>query len=168
MRRKVIRNSVFETNSSSCHSVSVQGKSESNYYIIVNGDTVEVKLDEYGWSGYPCDDFYSKLAYALSMVLHTEYPDFNHWDEDFWVDQNILETLDGYKLLLKSVNEHSGFKCKKIAIIRIDSDFPYGYIDHQSCEGYNSLQDFLDDWNVDVDRFLFDDNVVVHIDNDNH
>ena len=167
MRRKVIRNSVFETNSSSCHSVSVRGKSESNYYarIIVNGDTVEVELDEYGWSGYPCDDFDSKLAYALSMVLHTEYQGFDHWDENFRVNQEKLEKCAGYKLLLDAINKHGD--CEKIIIKPKVGFYPYGYIDHQSYENYDSLQDFLDDWNVDAERFLFDDNVVVHIDNDN-
>ena len=165
--KKVIRYGMFETNSSSCHSVTVKGKyNKDDYVLIVNhSGIISVYLDEYGWNGDPCDDFQSKLAYAMSMVLNTEYPDFQYWNEDFFVDENILEELDGYKMLLNAINERC--KCKQIVIKRRRDFYPYGYIDHQSCE-YASLQDFLDDWNVDVNRFLFDDNVVVHIDNDNH
>lgn len=164
MAKKVIRQDVFETNSSSCHSVSVRGKEINNHYRI--DDVMEVTLDEYGWSGDPCDDFKSKLEYALSMVLHTEYPNFNHYDEDFEVDQNILEQLVGYKTLLNAIRLHGS--CEKIYINKTHGYYPYGYIDHQSYEHYNSLQEFLDDWNVSAERFLFDDGVVVYIDNDNH
>lgn len=163
--RKVVRYGVFETNSSSMHTVTVHGKRNINKRY--NPDSViETYLDEYGWNGYPCDDFNSKLEYALLMVLHTEYPDFRYYDEDFVIDQNILEECEGYRLLLDTINEHG--KCEKIIIKKNNSYYPYGYIDHQSYEGYNSLQDFLNDWNVDAERFLFDDGVTVWIDNDNH
>lgn len=167
--RKTIRYGMFETNSSSCHSVTVKGKYNKDDYVLIanHSGVISVSLDEYGWDGDPCYDFDSKLAYAMSMVLHTEYPNFNHYDEDFVVDQEVLEDLNGYKMLLNAIKERC--KCNQIVIKRHNMDYyPYGYIDHQSYEDYDSLQDFLDDWNVDVDRFLFDDGVVVHIDNDNH
>lgn len=164
--KRVMRSNVWETNSSSMHTVTVQGKRNINEYYRIS-DIIEVRLDEYGWSGDPCDDFMSKLAYAMSMVLHTEYPGFSSYDDDFVVDQDTLEELPGYKLLIDAIREH-GY-CEKIVIKRRDGAyFPYGYIDHQSYEDYSSLQDFLDDWNVDAEQFLFADNVTVWIDNDNH
>lgn len=163
MGRKVIRSSMFETNSSSCHTVSVRGREMYTNYSI---NSIEITLDEYGWDGDPCDDFRSKLAYALSMVLHTEYPSFNPYDDNFIVEQEVLEQLEGYKTLLNAIRLHG--KCEKIHINKTRGWYPYGYIDHQSHEDYNSLQEFLDDWNVSAERFLFDDGVVVHIDNDNH
>lgn len=164
--KRAMRDNVWETNSSSMHTVTVRGKRNINNYYRIN-DIIEVYLDEYGWDGDPCDDFMSKLAYAMSMVLHTEYPGFNHYDDDFIVDQEILEELHGYKMLINAIREH-GY-CEKIVIERRDGTFyPYGYIDHQSFEGYSSLQDFLDDWNVDAETLLFDDNVTIWIDNDNH
>lgn len=165
--RKVIRYAIWESNSSSMHTLSVRGKRnvDSSYY--PSNVNIEIRLDEYGWNGYPCDDFHSKLAYAMSMVLHTEYPGFKYYNEDFIIDQDTLESLDGYKLLLDAINKH--VKCERVIIKRNNSAFyPYGYIDHQSYEDYGCLQDFLDDWNVDAERYLFDDGVVVHIDNDNH
>ena len=164
--KRVMRSNVWETNSSSMHTVTVQGKRNINEYYRIS-DIIEVRLDEYGWSGAPCDDFMSKLAYAMSMVLHTEYPGFSSYDDNFVVDQDTLEELPGYKLLIDAIREH-GY-CEKIVIERRDGAyFPYGYIDHQSYEDYSSLQDFLDDWNVDAEQFLFADNVTVWIDNDNH
>jgi len=162
--KRVIRNGVYETNSSSCHTVSIRGKWKDNGYTVI-GNIISVYMDEYGWNGDPCDSFISKLSYALCMVLMTEYPGFSHWDEYFEVNQEVLEGLDGYKLLLDAINNHGS--CQKIVIKKRRSFYPYGYIDHQSCEHYKSLSDFLNDWNVDAERFLFDDDVVVWIGNDN-
>ena len=165
---KVIRNNIWETNSSSSHTVSINGKENITKYAFVgDSKSLAVYLDEYGWNGDPCDDFMSKLEYAMCMVLMTEYPDFKYWDEDFDVNQTVLESLDGYQLLLNAVRtQFPG--CKEIAIKKNRGFYPYGYIDHQSCENYSSLRDFLEDWNLTAERYLFDYGVVVHIGNDNH
>ena len=163
--KRVIRNGVFESNSSSMHSVSVRGERNLNEYYHPDG-VIAIKLDEYGWEGDSLCDFYDKLEYAMSMVLHTEYPGFNHFNK-FTVDQDELESLEGYKLLLDAIRKHGD--CERIIIKKRNSYvYPYGYIDHQSYEDYSSLADFLKDWNIDAERYLFDDDVVVHIDNDNH
>ena len=166
---KVIRNSVWETNSSSMHTVSIKGKKDITKYAFVgDSKSLAVHLDEYGWNGPDCDDFMSKLEYAMCMVLMTEYPDFNYWDEHgFTVNQTVLESLDGYQLLLNAVRTQFP-ECEEIVIKKNDGYYPYGYIDHQSCESYHSLKDFLEDWDLDVERYLFDYSVVVHIDNDNN
>ena len=165
---KVIRNSVWETNSSSSHTVSIRGKKNITKYAFVgDSKSLGIHLDEYGWSGPDCDDFMSKLEYAMCMVLMTEYPDFRYWDEHgFTVNQTVLESLDGYQLLLSAVRTQFP-DCKEIVIKKNDGYYPYGYIDHQSCENYSSLRDFLEDWNLTAERYLFDYGVVVHIDNDN-
>lgn len=164
--KKNIRNSVFETNSSSVHTVSIKGDFDT-FSIAFGSKEIVLYLQEYGWSGPPCCGFFQKLSYAMSMVLHTEYPNFNIWDDDFYIDEDILEKLNGYQLLLNTINIYNK-NCKKITICRNDDAFyPYGYIDHQSYEDYHCLQDFFDDWNITVERFLFDNNVVVYISNDN-
>lgn len=164
--KRTLRFNCFETNSSSMHTVTVRGKRKINEDWIKDYGVIHVVIDEYGWSGYPCDDFMSKLAYAMAMVLMTEYPGFSCWDEVFTLDQDTLKSLAGYNTILDAINLHS--KCEEIVIEKnTASYYPYGYIDHQSCK-YSSLQDFLADWNVDAERFLFDDDVIVWIDNDNH
>ena len=170
--KKVIRDGCFETNSSSMHSVTVRGKYEYNNdrvpMTIDDDGYIGVWTDEYGWYGDSCDTWYTKLGYAFCMVLITEYPDDVIYDNNAVVDQEVLEKLQGYQTLLAALKEHNS-SCKGIYIYRDKGSFyPYGYIDHQSCEDYSSLQEFLDDWNVDAERYLFDDNVVVMIDNDNH
>lgn len=163
--KRVIRDCVFETNSSSMHSVSVHGNRSINKYYKLD-KVIEIRLGEYGWSGDPLYDFPDKLPYAMLMVLYTEYPGFNPYDDDFVVDQEELKKLNGYKTLLEAIRKHDD--CEAIAIKKKIGFYPYGYIDHQSYEDYSSLADFLKDWNVDAERFLFDDDVVVYIDNDNH
>lgn len=169
--KRVIRRRMFESNSSSMHTVTVQGKKNVDEAWIPNRSddgVIKIELDEYGWNGDGCWSFRTKLAYALSMILHTEYPGFNQYDESFVVDSDVLHECLGYKLLMDTIHKHIPW-CEEIEIKkRSDYFYPYGYIDHQSYEDYHSLQDFLDDWNVDVERYLFDNGVVVHIDNDNH
>lgn len=163
--KKIIRYNIFESNSSSCHTISVGKRRSINDYYHPD-EVIMIELDEYGWAGDPLYGFYSKLAYAMSMILHTEYPGYSSYDDDFTVDQEKLEELNGYKILLEAINEHGN--CEKIVIKKKNGYYPYGYIDHQSYEDYSSLADFLADWNVDAERYLFDDTVVVYIDNDNH
>jgi hypothetical protein len=42
-----------------------------------------------------------------------------------------------------------------------------GYIDHQSYEDYSSVRDFLDDYGVTAEEFVFDAGVVLYTSNDN-
>ena len=164
----VRRKKVFETNSSSCHSIAIYGKPD--YCVNFSTDSygnITVELGEYGWNGDPLDDFYSKLAYAISIVLHTEYPGFNNYDSDFYVDDDTLRECPGYQAIVDCICQVKD--CEGILIKREDNDFyPYGYIDHQSYEDYKCFQDFLDDYGIDLYRFLFDYNIGVNIDNDNH
>ena len=164
---RAIREKVWETNSSSSHTVTVRGKEMISKYVFGKSDYLPVYLGEYGWNSDPCDEFMSKLEYAMCMVLMTEYPNFGYWERGFTVNQTVLESLDGYQLLLNAVRTQFP-DCKEIVIKKNDGYYPYGYIDHQSCEGYSSLRDFLEDWNLTAERYLFDYGVVVHIDNDNH
>ena len=162
--KRVIRDNAFESNSSSMHTVTVRKNGRPSTYWI--SQEIEVRLGEYGWSGDPCDDFYSKLAYAMCMVLMTEYPNFEFWKEDFVVDQDLLEKLPGYQLLIKAIRKKGD--CERIIIEKkYGSYYPYGYIDHQSCENYKCLKDFFDDWEIDAETYLFDDGVDVLILNDN-
>lgn len=174
---KKVRNGVFETNSSSTHSVSISRKN-SNYYNedclnshIDYDDKVHVEFGEFGWEIASYDSPYKKLQYAVTMLVETEGKNITSVDD-------LFET-DGFKLINDAVADYC--HCDGIWI---DSDMKMdsydwngethiyinhdGYIDHQSCEDYSSVQDFLDDYGVDITKFIFDDGVCVHTDNDNH
>lgn len=174
---KTIRRNVFETNSSSTHSVSVSNKNSSyceDYCLnpfIDYDDKVHVRFGEFGWEIDSYGTPYGKLQYVVTMLAETEGSKVSTLDEFF-------ET-DGFKLINDAVADYC--HCDGIWIdsdmkmncyewngtthIYLDHD---GYIDHQSCETYNSVQDFLDDYGVDITQFLFDSGVVIHTDNDNH
>ena len=111
-----------------------------------------------------------KLQYIITMLAETECRNIDTVDE-------LFET-EGFKLVNDAVAEYCHcdgiwingdmkMKCYEwdnATHVYFSHD---GYIDHQSCD-YNSVQDFLDDYNVDVTQFIFNDNVVVITDNDNH
>lgn len=141
-----VRRGVFETNSSSMHSISVMGAPRMVDKSVFPDELV-LTGDEYGWSGPPLTSYVDKLNYMV-----TEY----QYRED------MLE-------LIRTVYEdYTG----KRLVIDIDED-DYIYIDHQSqgtiaefigyFEGYEekSLNEALAD-------FIFNENKFIIIDNDNH
>lgn len=175
---KTIRHNVFETNSSSTHSVSVSHKTTSLYnsdclndYIDSFDNKVHVRFGEFGWEIESYVLPYDKLQYIVTMLVETEGNNITKVD-DLW------ET-EGFKLINDAVADYCN--CDGIWIdenMELDSytwdgkEHYYisheGYIDHQSCEDYKSVQDFLDYYGVNITDFIFNTGVVVHTDNDNH
>lgn len=170
---KQIRRGVFETNSSSSHSVSINSRGElKKSYLIVDSydNKVHVPLGEFGWEIETYDSQLDKLSYLCTMAVET-YQGFPSV-EDFFESNN-------FKIINEAIANYCN--CDGIHIdtkLKVDS-YTYdkkttyylehdGYIDHQSCEDYGSLQDFLDDYNTDVINFIFNSGVLVHTDNDNH
>ena len=158
-----IRKNVFETNSSSCHSVSISqnktGLSASNYYQTSPDGFLHTTMGEFGWGYDEFYDFGNKLKYALTMVEETEVGRFENS-----VPQKFYDSV-GFHQIEDAVKKKIG--CNGILIEPLKGYWTYGYIDHQSCEDYDSLQDFLDDYGVTIEDFLFNEDVVLIIDNDN-
>jgi hypothetical protein len=144
---KVVRNSVFETNSSSSHSLSL-GSDDLNTQPFDNQDTergyIEVGCGEYGWEIETYTSVYSKISYLITYV--DESTDCLSTD----VDPRI-------GLIKQVIKDYSG----------LDSVFIYGtgYIDHQSMDvpaeiiegGYETIR-----------QFLFSKDSYFETDNDNH
>lgn len=159
MKRQV-RNSVFETNSSSTHSFTY-GKTYNDLVVEEDG-YVHTDLGEFGWE---IEDYYessSKLAYILlaatSFTGHTFWwasnDDFSERLESFKKTQEYMEIEDAVKTRMS---------CEGI-IIDENSE---GYIDHQSLE-YDSFDSWLADTGASsIEDFIFGD-IVLHTDNDNH
>ena len=157
--KKVIRRSIFETNSSSVHSISVSNTAKLSEYPEGNEDTIIITPGEYGWDGDDVAGFVEKVRYLMTMILDYEYE---------WNEENHTLIPDNMKLdLLKSdvnwqkicgvVREH---KHKELVPY-----IPEGcrfYVDHQSCMSLNA---FLG--KMSLEEFLFNPAVVVEIDNDN-
>lgn len=175
---KTIRSNVFETNSSSTHSVSISHNVASLYgsdclsnYIEFYDNKVHVRFGEFGWEIESYVLPYDKLQYIVTMLVETEGNNITKVD-DLWETER-------FKLINDAVADYCN--CDGIWIdenMKLDSyiwdgkEHYYisheGYIDHQSYEDYKSVQDFLDDYGVNITDFIFNTGVVVHTDNDNH
>ena len=155
-----MRKNVFETNSSSEHSISF-AKPEKNYVLhdnlFIRDGVLEIELGQFGWGIDWYNDPYTKLQYALTMVYsgETPYTDDGTWDKS----KEAFYKTDGFNEIFNLL--HKKYDIEEIKIKSFD-----GYIDHNSC--YGSLDDFLNDYNVTLEDFIFNPNVILNIDNDNH
>lgn len=169
---KKIRYDAFESNSSSSHSLLIRKPGRMNYERIKAepyDNLVHIEFGEFGWGIDTYYDTETKLSYAATMVAETE---------EFGSEDEFYKTAG-----MKAINELIQDKCHCNGVCVDYPNFQLesytwngetkhylshnGYIDHQSSD-YKSLQDFLNDWNITLERFIFDDNVGLLIDNDNH
>lgn len=166
-----IRNSVFETNSSSTHSISIGGGnpdriSEFNSLgkYIDEDNYLHIKFMGFGWGYDFYCDAYTKLVYLIQMICLTHGIDLDSW----WTVNkspehvmNNLNDVDEWEWINNYIRKWFGIE--GIYIDSVD-----GYIDHQSYEYYRSAKDFLNAYELTIEEFLFNPNVKLIIDNDNH
>ena len=170
---KKIRYDAFENNSSSSHSLLIRKPGRMNYERIKAepyDNIVHIGFGEFGWGIDTYYDAETKLSYAVTMVAETE--EFN--------SENEFYETDGMKAINELIQDkcHCNGVCVDYPNFHTESYNTWdgktrhymshnGYIDHQSSD-YDSLQDFLDTWDITLERFIFDNNVGLLIDNDNH
>lgn len=138
---KNVRQSVFETNSSSTHAVSI-GDTDSKVLndlprLDDNGNFVMTVDGEYGWGYETYNGVYTKIDY---MARQAENDDLR---------LNVLKDI---------IKEYTG--AKKVYFI-----FDYGYIDHQSNGSFNGL--FDPENKEKLVTFLFNPESTLIISNDN-
>ena len=159
-----IRRGVFETNSSSSHSVTIKGNEEwrgmENLPKNENNE-VEVELGWYSWGPDELTTPSEKLSYLVTMIAED-----HNYDEDNFDFEKSYKELPEIKQLESELKEYgySGI---------VITDFSDYCIDHQSlytnANDAFSYQNFLKDWHVtSVAEFLFNPGICVIIDNDNH
>jgi hypothetical protein len=140
---KLIRKSTFETNSSSCHTVTV-GSSGVFEGITPNEDNlIWVPSIDFGWGQDTFTSPSERLAYAYIYA--------RDWSSN--LDQHHMSILH------KVVCEHTGAD----GILPEDD---CGYIDHQSVESHDLHYLFADE--SKLKSFIFDRDSIVETDNDNH
>lgn len=88
---KIVRNGVFETNSSSCHSLILNGKMDGHKSSIY-GDVLTIDLQDYGWETVTYDGVLKKLNYIASSMVSSD-------------NMNSL-----YDLLAKIIEENSNIE----------------------------------------------------------
>jgi hypothetical protein len=144
----VKRTGIFETNSSSCHSISVVGGkyTPSKFPCSPDGRVCEVYPGEFGWGPEEYRDAVMKASYCLTYAK--ERP-----------DEGTGYLLERLERVLKDMTG-----ARYIEFLSVGGYYPWGYIDHQSShvcgEVFTSDQDLKD--------FIFNPASVLIIDNDNH
>ena len=178
---KVVRNNVFETNSSSTHSLSIKrnrsGKYDYNFPLQQNGKCPIIfgRNYDFGWGDAIYRDAYAKLNYLACMAFecHNQLM-YKVGRERITQLDEILNLKDMKKLntvMKKNVKGFTGFSINSQDISRFRTE-PYRLylnysIDHQSWEDYKNIDEFLSRYRITLENFLFNPNVVLIIGNDN-
>lgn len=150
-----IRKNVFETNSSSSHSLTL---SESDIIAqpftdeVLRAGTIFVTKDEYGWEWHRYYSTSNKMDYLFTQMFRDSIPGGNPHE----VTAQLREDNARFDMLCRVVEEHTGVKV-------LASPGSSGYIDHDSV---GVGMDLFDDEEA-LRRFLFTDTSCVETGNDN-
>lgn len=139
---KKIRRNVFETNSSSTHSISIADNLEGIYDTIIPDEDGNVILQggKFGWEVARYNDALTKANYCAIDNLYD--------------DENI-------ELLVKVIKEQTN--CNEVILSFSLDGWNYSYIDHQS---RGTSLDAFESENT-LREFIFNPNSVLYTDNDN-
>lgn len=164
-----IRRNVFETNSSSMHSVSYTPRKENAQLDLeslkekYNGRKIVGYFGEYGLGYDVLCSLEEKLSYVLTMIRYHE-----HVIDD--EDVNVLEAFKACKYfvwLSEMFNEYLG--CNLDVELSTDDYYKMGYIDHQSTDTLNNyFKNDEEEFKMSIMQLLLDDNYTIIIDDDNH
>jgi hypothetical protein len=149
--KKLIRNSVFETNSSSCHSISI-GESDVYDSVIPSDDgVITLHPMDFGWEQKRYNDPYTKMTYLWIYINEWCGKDEEEFMETF--QRVVCEHTGASSVIMKPNEGVSAWKRN-------------GYIDHQSVEDNDYHHLFYDD--KLLKQFIFDPVSWLETDNDNH
>lgn len=171
----ILRHSVFETNSSSCHSLALAltkgdngernlSKLYTDYQLDENGN-LHFDVGEYGWGFEVLSNFQQKLAYVMTYAILSSYDfldlmkllhDVTQFNQVYFRDQ-----LVGYWDEEDNEFKFSGFYSDADDLER---DIGDAYIDHDS---FNLLDSIIEDEDK-LKNLLFVRESEIVIDNDNH
>ncbi len=146
-----IRKGVFETNSSSTHSITISGEDKIIYpkFIPV------IEFGEYGWEEESYSDFTDKLSYVVTMLATLNRVEKI---EDFL-------KLKEFTWLKEAVEQHCG---QILEVKPLAGWSPLGYVDHQSND---VLDEFLPSdelgFKIKVLDFIFNEKYGFETSNDN-
>jgi hypothetical protein len=142
--KRVTRKGMFETNSSSTHSIvlSYENKFTPDKLPITNGE-IHIYPGEFGWGPDEFTDAATKASYALTHVKD-------------------IECADSLEMLRKVIEEETGLTAFFYPLGR-EEYYQWGYIDHQSrgvgSEAFESERALR--------NFIFNPESILVIDNDN-
>lgn len=153
-----IRISVFETNSSSSHSLVYSNKDRGYCYdlpVDENGVLV-IPFGEFGWGPEILKTPIEKLSYFITdHAPYIEDDDKMDWDE---LIELVLKKSEHIRDVIKIIKSN----CPQVREIKFEKASDYwvlGYVDHQSCGTSNDA--------ASIEDLIFNNSVLVLIDNDN-
>ena len=171
---KVTRSGVFETNSSSTHSISF---SDSPHFIKLHGP-IEIHCGEFGWEEETYYDFNTKASYLLTDLASREDTEkLRTLNEVIKEETGQEPTYYGqYEDIIVNINNKNPWLIEYITHTYKNNDGTegswkeskqdLGYIDHQSIESGVPGEPFKN--KKKLRQYLFDENTFLRTDNDNH
>ena len=160
-----VRKNVFETNSSSTHSITLCDKDRGYNTCIDNGQdyagTLHVDLARYGWEWKWISTPYEKLQYILTQIAQTvgcieDY--LGEYDDRDEAREEIYQSHD-FETILYYIKKNTSFDT--IEIGDLDGHIEYGsYV--------NTLWELCEEANCDsIEDFLFNPSIKIRQGNDN-
>jgi hypothetical protein len=149
---KLVRKSVFETNSSSCHSLTL-GSSDIFEGYTPDADN-RIVLDNmcFGWEQDTYHDVGSRMAYVWIYIRDWTY-DETQTKFLAMFNKVVMEHTGASEITMREEREYGTYLNK-------------GYIDHQSVES-GDLHHMFESESI-LKSFLFDRDSQIETDNDNH
>jgi len=153
---KKTRQQVFETNSSSTHSISISELNDNDILDVLIPDedgNIVLEGGEFGWDINAYNDAQSKASYAAIYAME--------WARDD--SENFI------KILINVIKEQTG--CNEV-IFNFSSEYndqsgkKWAYIDHQSVE--DKKLHYMFENPSTLRNFIFNKKSVLETDNDNH
>jgi len=165
---KLVRKNVFETNSSSCHSITIDNSNGvyNNVPKVDNEGNVFINSGEFGWEIEDYQDFGSKASYLSVYIRDWSNENKDKFKEIF---ESVLKEVTGcekveYEEDFWKQEERSYESDGKIKTYF--SSLGDGYIDHQSVEDRDL--DYMFENTQTMKDFLFSSNSILQTDHDNH
>ena len=143
-----IRRWVFETNSSSTHSISIE---EWDLDFKTDYGIIEIETWDFWWSWLDYYDFYTKASYIRTWIVNT-------WN---WTHEKIFK---------ETISEFTWCEviCKRWEWDEWDEYYSDGYIDHQSLDIWDFFSSFKESETKEkIKKFLFNSSSSLFIWNDN-
>lgn len=155
-----VRWGVFETNSSSTHSVAMYlwPKEYQKLYLHDDGK-YHVKFRNFDGRCEHIQDLSDKIAFLLQLSMQGQgvynYLDSSAEPSELEEDYEILLDLPLYKEIQSALMQYDS-ACKGLVVDRL-----MGTIDHQTATEYYRGEDFLEDQRISLRDFLFGNTVLI-------
>lgn len=163
---EVIRVGVFETNSSSTHSICVrpQDSRGQDTLPVDSLGTCRVYPGEFGWEEEEFDDAPTKASYCLTHLKNVR----NYRDGDTRYTGDLLRYRE--RMLKEVIAEKTGAKLVVFVPEHESEDdgYVWGYIDHQSIEDNGGACEPAWESKETLSDFIFNRSSILRTDNDNH